>query len=148
MIEPLPEVSTGGARLDAMFRELCCGSEDALHVCWAFYQFLHVVDDLVDRDVPVAVDTVGFHLIAFTEVVACNPFFQAHRDLLMGAFRVAVVEWLDSEEWAKREDVWDKMAARVLKSQYQNLFFLIASLCGGVAHMRAMTAKYREYQYQ
>lgn len=143
----IPEFAQRKQHFDTMFRELCCGNEDAVHVCWSVFQFLHVIDDLVDKDVPVTVDTVGLSLLTFTEAVAANAFFQANRDILLGALRVGVIEWLDSEKWKDRSDIREQMAALVLKSQYQNFFFLIASLCGGIAHMAAMTAKYRQYQW-
>jgi hypothetical protein len=134
-------------QIRAMFEEICCGNQDAVHTCWAVFQFLHVIDDLVDRDHDLPIETVGLSLLAFTEAVAANPFFQANRDILLGHMRVAVLEWVDSERWRKREDLREKIAAEVLKSQYQNFFYLIASLCGGLSHMSAITQKYRQYHW-
>jgi hypothetical protein len=143
----IPEFDQRRQHFDTMFRELCCSNEDAIHVCWSVFQFLHVIDDLVDRDVQVSVDTVGLTLLTFTEAVSANPFFQTNRDILLGALRVGVIEWLDSERWKLRPDVREQMAAMVMKSQYQNFFFLVASLCGGITHMAACAQKYRQFQW-
>jgi hypothetical protein len=132
-------------KIDTIFTEVCCGDQNAFHACWAVYQFLHVIDDLVDRDQEVDARTVGLTLVVFTEAVSANPFFQANRDVLLGTFRTGVMEWIDSEAWRKRSDIKDQMAAEVIKSGYQNFFFQVAYLCGGPAHMNAMSEKHREY---
>jgi hypothetical protein len=141
------EYSEKQAHFDRVFQDLCLGNQEAIQVCHSVFQFLHIIDDLVDKDHPVPVDVVGVHLLDFIETVALNPFFQKHREALCGCLRVGVLEWVDSEKWRAREDVREKLAAEVLKSQYQNFFYLIAGLCGGISHMAAMTAKHREYQW-
>jgi len=143
----IPEEAKRKAELDGMFADISLGNPDAVHVCWAVFQFSHVLDDLFDRDVTLPVETVGLALLTFTEAVAANPFFQANRDILLGSMRVSTVEWIDSENWRKREDIRERVAAEVLKSQYQNFFYTVAGLCGGIGHMQAMSAKYREYQW-
>jgi hypothetical protein len=130
-----------------MFEDICRGDQEALHVCWSLFRFLHVLDDMFDGDQEFSARAAGLSFLDFTETVACNPFFQAHRDLLCGSMRVALVEWIDSEAWRTREDLREKVAAEVLKSQYQNIFFLIASLVGGLPHMAAMSAKWRDYNW-
>lgn len=143
----IPEAAERGTQLDAMFRECACGDENAVHVCWAVFRFLHMLDDLVDRDVDVPADTVGLTLISFVEAVAANPFFQANRTELLTCLRVGILEWMESEAWKRRGDLKSALAAEVLKSSYQNFFYLVASLCGGLVHMRGMSAKYRDYQW-
>lgn len=135
------------AHFDGMFREMCAGDEDAFHVCWAVFQFLHVVDDLVDRDHPVTPEVVGLSLVVFIEAVAANLFFQKHRGPLLACLRTSVMEWVDSEKWRARADLREKLAAEILKSQYQNFFFLISGICGGLLHQHAMSTKFRQYQW-
>lgn len=135
------------AHFESVFQEVCLGDAEAIDVCRSVFQFLHIIDDLVDRDHPVSVDLVGEQLIVFIETLALNPFFQRHRNALCGCLRVSIIEWVDSEKWRARQDVREKIAAEVLKSQYQNFFYLVAGLCGGVKHMSAIAAKYRQYQW-
>ena len=132
---------------EALFQEVCMGDPDAVEVCRSVFQFLHIIDDLVDRDHPVPVELIGEQLLVFIETVALNPFFQRHRSALCGCLRVGVIEWVDSEKWRLRTDVREKIAAEVLKSQYQNFFYMVAGLVGGVKHMSAMAAKYRQFQW-
>jgi hypothetical protein len=144
MIHELPK---RGPELEAMFRELCRDDQHAVNACWAAWRFLHVIDDLADRDHPVPVADVGIALLDFTETAALNPFWQSHARELAAVLRVGVMEWVDSEKWRQREDVREKLAAEVIKSGYQNLFYLIAGLVGGTSHMQAMTEKWRQFQW-
>jgi hypothetical protein len=130
-----------------MFREICRGDEAAISLCWSLYQFLHVLDDLVDRDVPVTPEMVGLSFLSCVETFAANPFFQQHRDLILGALRPAVIQWVNSEEWRKRDDVREKVAAEVIKSGYQDVFYLIAGLVGGLPHQLEVAARWREYDW-
>jgi hypothetical protein len=132
-------------KIGQIFHDVARGDEHAVHVCWSVYQFLHVIDDLVDRDQALDARTVGLSFLVFTETVAANPFFQANREVLLGALRTGVIEWIDSEAWKNRDDLKCRMAAEVIKSGYQGLFFQVAYLCGGLAHMQAMSEKHREY---
>lgn len=132
---------------ETMFQEICLGNTDAVHVCWSVFQFLHVIDDLVDKDKLVSPAAVGISLLMFTEAVSANPFFQQNRDALLGVLRVGVMEWVDSESWKVREDPRERAAAEVIKSGYQNVFYTVAGLCGGLVHMQAMTTKYRQFQF-
>jgi hypothetical protein len=132
-------------KIGQIFNDVSCGDQDAVHVCWSVYQFLHVIDDLVDRDQVLDARTVGLTFLVFTEAVAANPFFQANRNVLLGALRIGVIQWVDSEAWKKRDDLKCQMAAEVIKSGYQEFFFQVAYICGGLSHMQAMAEKHREY---
>lgn len=141
------ELEQRGVHFDAMFRELCLGNEDAVKVCWSVFRFLHVLDDLFDRDHPVTPADLGLSLLSLVETLSENPFWLAHVGSLLPVLRVGVMEWIDSEAWRARTDVREKLAAEVLKSGYQNFFYAIAGVLGGTVHMQAMTEKYRQYQW-
>jgi len=132
-------------KIGQIFSDVACGNQEAVHVCWSVYQFAHVVDDLVDRDQVLDARTIGMTFLVFTETVSANPFFQANREVLLGALRTGVVGWIDSESWKHRDALKCKLAAEVLKSSYQEFFFQVAYLCGGLLHMQAMSEKHREY---
>jgi hypothetical protein len=136
-----------GESLVSAVEEIVCGDASARQFVWAYYAFIHVIDDLFDRDVPLDAGTVALAFINYTETVAANPFFQAHRDFLLGLMRAGVLAWADSEEWRARPDVREKLAAEVIKSSYQEVLWAVAGLCGGLVHQRVMTSKYREYDW-
>lgn len=120
---------------------------DAVRFGIALWAFAHTIDDLVDRDKQVTPAMVGTNVLNFVENVAENPFFQANRLPLMGALRSAVFSWVASEEWRLREPIRDKIVAEVLKSGYQEVVFLAASLVKGVPHALEMQRKYRDYEF-
>jgi len=133
--------------IDRLFTEISCGNPAARQFCWAAYRWLHVVDDLFDRDYEVPVAHVALSLIEFTESVAANPFFQENRNFLLGVFRCGVLQWSQSEEWRTRADPREKIAAEVIKSGYQELFWAVAGLCGGIVFQNEISTKHREYDW-
>lgn len=131
----------------AIFKEVCCGDKSAEDFCTTMLQGVHMIDDLVDRDVDrPASDVAGWHF-RFIFTLANNEFFQKHKHALMGTILLSNIAWRDSEEWKKRDHPLDKLAAQVLKSQYQDIFTLVAFLCGGQRHAMAMAEKYRTYNW-
>jgi hypothetical protein len=127
--------------------EVCAGNQDALDFCGDFYELLHMVDDLFDRDNQVTAEDVGHILVSAIESFVRNPFFIEHKEALLPAIRSAVVAWVDSEAWHTREDPRDKIAAHVMKSQYHEVIFMVAGIVGGLSHQMEMTRKHREYDW-
>lgn len=128
------------------FAEIANGDESARQFCVVFFEFVHLLDDLADKDKARSPVEVVAVVCAALETFAANPFFQAHRDLLLGAIRVGGIAWTASESFRRREGVVDRMAAEVLKSGYQEVFFAVAAITGGMAHAAAMSEKYRGYE--
>lgn len=130
----------------AALTEIANGDESARQFLVVVYEFVHMLDDLVDRDVQRKPEEIVVVLAAFVETVAANEFFQAHRPALLAALRSGMIAWAASEEFKTREAPLDRLAGEVLKSHYQELFFLSASLTGGMPHALKMSSKYRGYK--
>ena len=128
----------------ACFEEIANGVEPARQCCWAIYGFLHLIDDLYDRDHVVGPDEMATVVVAFQETVACNPFFQAHREALLALLRVAWTSWVSSE--GPPIEGAPAGARDVLKSAYQEIFWYIASVTGGLPYGLAMSRKFRSYK--
>ena len=129
----------------AALAEISSGDERAHQFLVTTYEFIHLLDDLIDRDEERSSVEVGLIVYSFIETIAANEFFQAHRAVLLGSLRSGVISWVASEQFRKREPVVDKLAAEVLKSGYQELFYLVASITGGMKHAMSMSSKYRSY---
>lgn len=127
--------------------EICAGDQAALDFCSDFYELLHMVDDLFDQDNHVGAVEVGHVLVSAIESFARNPFFVEHKEALLPAIRSSVVAWVDSEQWRSREDVREQIASHVMKSQYHEVFFMVAGIVGGLSHQMEMTRKHREYDW-
>lgn len=126
------------------FEEIANGNEPARQCCWAIYGFLHLIDDLYDRDHVVSPEEMATVVVAFQETVAANPFFQTHREALLALLRVAWTSWVSSEGPPVQDA--PEGTGDVLKSAYQEIFFFIASVTGGLPYGLAMSRKYRGYK--
>lgn len=112
-----------------------------------FYRFIHLLDDLVDHDKERTADDVALTLFAFVDQVANNPFFQRHKQSLLPIVYAAGRAWASSERLRKSDDIQNKIAAEVLKSQYQDLFHHIAFLSGGIEFAVQWEEKHRSYVF-
>lgn len=130
---------------EVALKEICQDNADAYAYCLATYHFLHLIDDLVDRDQETPAKRVAEGLLAYTNTLLFNPFAQAHRQYLMPTFDSAIRAWAASERLRASDDVQKKLSAETLKSQYQDIFFRVAHLVGGSEWAWAMDEKYREY---
>lgn len=129
------------------FKAICKNDEHAFGFCLTFWAFVHTLDDMFDADPRPPAATVVQNTIAFVEVLAFNPFFQTHKHALLGTIRTGAFSWVASEEWRERTSVRDKMISEVMKSGYQEVIFLVASLVGGVEHALQMQRLYRDYEF-
>jgi hypothetical protein len=138
-------------RLDfeAIFADVACGNADALKFLRVFLCWVHLIDDFVDGDKPAwePDDVVRTSLDAFL-TFGFNPFWQQHKAALLPLVMSGTRAWLDSNQWAGHENFRDRASADVLKSQYQEVLWFVAKLCGGWEHYAKVTAKWRKYHYE
>lgn len=132
----------------AMFADICGDNEDAKAVCWTLLQWVHWIDDTVDRDKPVpSAELIAKCNLDAALCFAFNNFWQAHREKLTPLLVQGVQAWEDSVAWSRRADVRERRASDVLKSLYGELFHHIAYILGGAERLRAVTAKWRAYNF-
>lgn len=132
---------------EAEFREIAAGDENAYEFCRAVFEWVHVFDDLIDRDKPVETEAAVLTHLKLFAVLAQNPFFQHFRADLLQALQTAALAFAASERLNNAPDIQDKLAAQVLKSQYQDVFFRVAFLVGGTKHAMEMDKKHRGYSF-
>jgi len=131
-----------------VFQEVCAGNRDALAFCHVFLHWVHFIDDVIDNDAPPRTQESIVRLqLEAALTFAFNPFFQANKASLSPLVLQGVKAYADSIAWALRPDGRDRKAAEVLKSQYQEVFWHVAFLCGGYEHMDRITKAYRTYDY-
>ena len=117
------------------------GNGEALRFLNAFVRRAHWVDDVQDekkRPLP--------YRLAETEadwllVLSGNQFFLAHRAQLVPVMLLGLNAWVDSHNLPapEREGV---------RGLWHETVWLVAWLTGGWPHLREVTAKYREYDYE
>lgn len=115
--------------------------------CSSFYDFLHLVDDLYDRDEEVTPEHIVTTLLVFFTQLSSNPFWQTNKQTLMPVIHVGLMGWAASERLKNSEDLENKVASQVLKSLYHEVFFMSAYLVGGFEFAFDFEKKYRSYSF-
>jgi hypothetical protein len=133
--------------IERVIEDVTQGDQYAKEFLAAIFQFFHMLDDLYDRDKDLTPHQVAKTIYLCLHSLACNPFFQKHKESLLPVMMTSSIAWADSEHWQKKEGPLDRLAGQVLKSQYQDLFYLTASLIGGMEHAASICQKYRQYDY-
>lgn len=138
-----------GEELSKIFSLIANGDRDAEAFCHTVYHFFHLIDDLYDGDKDRRTpDEVAGYTAATLETFMMNPFVQAHREQILGVLRVSAFQWIHSERLKSGDrDVKNAVVAEVLKSAYQEIFYLVASLTGGIRHAIEMGTKFRDYDF-
>lgn len=126
---------------------VCKDNQAAMVFCEAFVQWVHWIDDLVDKDklwLPRDVVTVNLNAaLAFSD----NAFFQQHKPQLMPLIIQAFRAYGDSNYFEKRQEVRDRRAADILKSTYHEVVWHVAYICGGWEHLTEVTKRCRIFDY-
>lgn len=130
-----------------LFEEVCLGNQAAVSLCHALLHWMNFIDDVVDGDKTYDLETATRGNLECAMVFAFNDFWLAHAEKLLPLIEQGAQAYLDSVSWALRPEDEHRRAANVLKSQYQEVFWYIARIVGGLDHYERMTAKYRAYQY-
>ncbi len=130
------------------FMEVTKGNVPAAEFLQTFQAKAHLLDDVVDhaparrdRDhVRIEMDW----LLALTE----NTFVQSYKQQLVPVIVLGMNAWLDANQWQLSVDERKRTAADVVKGFYHEVLYLTALICGGFDHMRAMSEKYRAYDFE
>jgi len=127
-------------------QEMAQGNAAAEEFCAILFHFIHMQDDLFDKDKPVTaleLARMNYYLIS---MLAFNQFFHQHKEKILPVILTSSMAWAASEAIVGTGTI-EHITAQVLKSQYQDIFYLTAFLVGGQAHLETMSSKYREYNF-
>lgn len=133
--------------LEEIFQHVSNGNSDAYTFCRSFYEFVHMIDDLIDRDKPFDIGGAMFIVVKLVETIGFNPFFQKHKAQLLPVIHTSAMAYASSERLKTCEDIQGRVASEVLKSQYQDVFLYVAFLTGGSAFALECDVKYRGYSF-
>lgn len=123
------------------------GNPHAAGFLLAFVRFCHLLDDVIDKDVPVNDERLAKESLDLIEELLLNPFVQEHRIVLWPLIVVAFNAWLDANKWENSRNKVLQRDADVLKGVYHEVCWMTARLCGGWEHMRKVTTENREYDH-
>lgn len=128
-------------------KDISNGNEDAHRFMRAFYIWVQIQDDLFDKDHEVKASQLASSNLNLLIEVSNNPFYRENSNVFLPVIASASLAWVASEEFAKRDGALDRLSSQVIKSQYQDVFFQVAMLVGGIDHCLAMQSKYRSYYF-
>lgn len=133
--------------IEELFNDLCKGNEQAHQFCRTFYDYVHQIDDLIDRDHPIDQKQVVLVFLRCLSVFSGNAFFLHHRSVLMPVIHATFISYILSNTLAAREDTRSKVIGEIIKSEYQTVFLMVAFLIGGVDHQIASQEKWRAWHF-
>lgn len=107
------------------------GDPHAVQFCKVLYRFIHLLDDLVDGDKKRDADEISGLFFALLAQLSKNPFWLRHHATLLPVLYSSSRAWAASERLRTSENLKDRVAAEYLKSQYQDVFFMVAALLDG-----------------
>lgn len=127
--------------------ELCQGNREAMTFCDMWYQYCHGIDDLIDTmedGRPVMSKEQIISLFLKAAIFYNSPFFTKHRDLLFPIAIQTTNTYADSVAWERSPKKHLRIMADVFRTCGNDMYFMVALLCGGEAHMRSMSKAIRE----
>lgn len=116
---------------------------DAILFCEALFGVSQVLDDLIDKDKPVA---DGDIYQAFWEMligIPFNSFYRANEVTLRPLMAAALQDWRDSVTLERSGDDHDRSVAFVLRDQLTSLVVQCARLVGGFDWMQKVSVSIR-----
>jgi len=127
--------------------ELCKGNRDAMHFCDLWYRYCHGIDDLIDtmRDGRPRMSKdqmVGLFFQA--ALLYGSTFFVQNREALLPIVLLVTNTYRDSIAWENSSMSHLRQMADVFRTCGNEMYVIVALLCGGEQHMRTMSMKIKE----
>lgn len=132
---------------EEFFDDLSKGNADAKAFCFAYFEFAHALDDLIDRDHPDREEWACVAILRMLHVMARNPFVQEHFDALWPLIHTAATSYIFANQMEKQEDTKSKVVAGVVKSEWGNVLLMVAHITGGIEHQLACQSRHRLFDF-
>ncbi len=120
------------------------GNTDAFRFMWTMWNWSHVIDDLVDRDKEVGVESAAKYFVAIAQELSFNKFYRDNASYLFALVASMFNRWCDGEEFEKSADRLKQAQSHVIKCGDLELYLGVAHLTGGWDYVRKCKA-FRTY---
>lgn len=127
--------------------ELCQGNKEAMTFNDMWYNYVHAIDDLVDTledGRPVMSKEQMISLFFKAAIIYNCPFFVKHRELLFPIVLQVTNTFQDSVAWERSPKAHLRAMGDVFRTCGNEMFIMVALICGGEAHMRQMSMRIKE----
>lgn len=138
------------------YLQLCTGNAAAAELCETLLRDFHLTDDICDGDKALTDEALVFIRLGIMQTFSLNPFWLEHCRSISPLLIQASAAWLDANRFERgvlatradpAEAIQYRRGADVLKSQYGEVLWHIAFLCGGWNHMRELQREYRVFNF-
>jgi hypothetical protein len=127
--------------------KMCKGNSSAMEFNDLYYHYCHGVDDLIDtmRDGRPLMNREQIVSLFFKAAMVYNhPFFVAYRHLLFPIALQTTNTYADSVAWEKSSKPHLRAMGDVFRTCGNEMYFMVALICGGEAHMRMCSQLIKE----
>lgn len=133
--------------LQEFCQEVCCGHAPAMDFCHLWFTYCHAIDDLIDgleRPSPEALLTVFIQ----ANVLFSSEFYVRHLRSLQPVVLLVTNAYADSVAWERSSVPYQFTIADVIRCCGNEMFFMVAMICGGWPHARSLSARIRDQSWR
>jgi hypothetical protein len=145
---PLPEISKPDMEEAIKWNKaLCGGDDDAMQFNDLWYRYCHGIDDLIDtmEDGRPKMNADQILELFITAAFLYNcPFYRKHREYLFTTVMLVTNSFGDSVLWEKSPLSRRRIMADCLRTCGDEMYYMVALICGGWKHMRNVSPAIRE----
>jgi hypothetical protein len=117
----------------------------AVVFCESLFRISQTLDDLIDRDKPVADSTIHHAFFLALIDLPSNPFYRANDVHLRAMMASALQDWKDSVDLEREGDRHGKTLAYVLRDQLTSVVVQVAGIVGGYVWMQEVSVEIRRF---
>lgn len=126
---------------------LCCGNRDAMMFCDLWYNYCHGIDDLIDTmqdGRPKLTKEQTISLFFQAALLYNTTFFVRHQATLFPIVLQITNTYSDSVAWENSPKKHLRVMGDVFRTCGNEMYFMVALICGGEAHMRKFSQFIKE----
>lgn len=136
-----------GEEAQSWNQKICCGDKDAMAFLDLWYRYCHGIDDLIDtmedgRPTMAKDQIIG---LFFKAAILYNTvFFKRHSTFLLPIVLQITNTYADSVAWERSPVAHRRAMADVMRMAGNEMYNMVALLCGGEQHMRELSPQIKE----
>lgn len=136
---------------DQFVRRILCNNVEALHWVQVGRLYIHLIDDVIDEDLPAANRLNGARRMCKIGAMAIDlythPFFVKHWAALKHAMHNCTHLYAESIEWEKSGVAWQKSFSDWARHSWIDVLLVVAEICGGYENRVEAAKELRAMSY-
>ncbi len=121
------------------------GDQNAFQFMWRFWNFSHVLDDLIDRDKRPSQSQVFRETLGFVEMISFNPFYQTYKGMLFPMIVSCCMRCVVADSLLEKGSYTERQMVPAIKGGDVDLYSFIAYLTGGWDYWEKIDSEIRKY---